>query len=333
MSSSLRIGANGNDGDILLFRGNNTSIETPTEDPSIRLDGQSGSIIGQRFRLSSSLRIGANGNDGDILLFRGNNTSIETPTEDPSIRLDGQSGSIIGQRFRLSSSLRIGANGNDGDILLFRGNNTSIETPTEDPSIRLDGQSGSIIGQRFRLSSSLRIGANGNDGDISLFRGSNTSIETPSEEPSIRLNGDTGDIILQNADCAEDFEIEILEAAEPGTVMVISDGSRLRVSSQAYDRRVVGVIAGAGQFRPGIILGRNRGTKNSLPIALMGRVNCKVEADNISIKVGDLLTTSSIPGHAMKAQYPEKAFGSVIGKALGELDSGKGLIPVLVALQ
>ena len=51
------------------------------------------------------------------------------------------------------------------------------------------------------------------------------------------------------------------------------------------------------------------------------------------IEVGDLLTTSATPGHAMKATDPLKAFGAVIGKALRPLDSGQGLIPVLIALQ
>jgi hypothetical protein len=46
-----------------------------------------------------------------------------------------------------------------------------------------------------------------------------------------------------------------------------------------------------------------------------------------------MLTTSSTPGHAMKAADPFKAFGSVIGKALMPLDEGRGLIQIIVALQ
>ena len=65
----------------------------------------------------------------------------------------------------------------------------------------------------------------------------------------------------------------------------------------------------------------------------MGRVYCKVDANHGAIEVGDLLTTSSTPGHAMKASDPLRSFGAVIGKALSDLKSGTGLIPVLVALQ
>lgn len=60
------------------------------------------------------------------------------------------------------------------------------------------------------------------------------------------------DIILANADCAEDFDISGADSAEPGMVMVLADDGGVRLSSKAYDTRVVGVISGAGQFRPGI---------------------------------------------------------------------------------
>jgi hypothetical protein len=62
-------------------------------------------------------------------------------------------------------------------------------------------------------------------------------------------------------------------------------------------------------------------------------VYCKVNADFGSIAIGDLLTTSPMPGRAMKAAEPTKAFGAVIGKALDSIDRGCGLIPILVTLQ
>ena len=52
-----------------------------------------------------------------------------------------------------------------------------------------------------------------------------------------------------------------------------------------------------------------------------------------TIKVGDLLTTSPTRGHAMGTNDAIKAFGAVIGKALRPLIDGKGLIPILIALQ
>jgi hypothetical protein len=70
-----------------------------------------------------------------------------------------------------------------------------------------------------------------------------------------------------------------------------------------------------------------------MPIALMGKVYCKVDASLAPIEVGDLLVTAPTPGHAMKAMDPSRAFGAVVGKALRPLAAGRGLIAVLVALQ
>jgi hypothetical protein len=104
-------------------------------------------------------------------------------------------------------------------------------------------------------------------------------------------------------------------------------------SSQPYDRRVAGVVSGAGNYRPGIVMDRNTSDRVRQPIALMGKVFCLVDAGYGAVSVGDLLTTSATPGHAMKAGDPQRAFGSVIGKAMRPLPEGQGLVPILIALQ
>jgi hypothetical protein len=71
----------------------------------------------------------------------------------------------------------------------------------------------------------------------------------------------------------------------------------------------------------------------SHPIALSGRVYCWADASNGAIRPGDLLTTSATAGHAMKVTNNQKAYGAIIGKAMTELKSGKGLVLVLVSLQ
>jgi hypothetical protein len=143
----------------------------------------------------------------------------------------------------------------------------------------------------------------------------------------------TGDLCLVNQDCAEDFDISGPDEIEPGTVMAIEKEGALQASECAYDQRVAGVISGAGDFRPGIILGKQQSQNKRMPIALLGKVYCRVDAGSSPIQVGDLLTTSPTRGHAMKATDPLKAFGAVIGKALRPLESGQGLIPILIALQ
>lgn len=155
----------------------------------------------------------------------------------------------------------------------------------------------------------------------------------------------TGDIQLVNADCAEDFDISEseLESIEAGTVMVLTENGSLQSSYQEYDKKAAGIVSGAKGYKPAMVLDRqqqspyhnqnDKNKKDRLPIALMGKVYCKVDATRSSIEIGDLLTTSSRRGYAMKADDPMKAFGAVIGKALGSLRDGLGMIPVLVTLQ
>jgi len=178
------------------------------------------------------------------------------------------------------------------------------------------------------------------NGDIVLY--SKGGIDSSVPQMIIESAGDVhvtrtlkidGDIILSNADCAEDFNIGADILIEPGTVMVISNEGGLFPSLHAYDKRVAGVISGAGDYKPGIVLDKQESFGIRQPVALLGKVYCKVDACYGAIEVGDLLTTSPTLGHAMKANDPLRAFGAVIGKALSPLAEGRGLIPILVSLQ
>jgi hypothetical protein len=143
----------------------------------------------------------------------------------------------------------------------------------------------------------------------------------------------TNDIILSNADCVEEFDATQSATIEPGTVMVIDEADALQQSSEAYDRRVAGVVSGAGGYKPGIVLGKQDSQGKRVSLGLLGKVVCKADARYGAIEVGDLLTTSPTPGHAMKATDPVKALGAVIGKALRPLEEGQGLVSMLIALQ
>jgi len=150
----------------------------------------------------------------------------------------------------------------------------------------------------------------------------------------VHVTGDLmvdGDVSLTNADIAEDFDVAN-PALETGTVLCVGDDERLRPCSREYDTRVVGVVCGGGDFRPGIILNRNRTEAARVPVALTGRAYCMADATSAPIRPGDQLTTSATVGHAMRAE-PSRAPGAVVGKALRSLLNGRGLIPVLVTLQ
>jgi hypothetical protein len=141
------------------------------------------------------------------------------------------------------------------------------------------------------------------------------------------------DVAIFNGDCAEEFDLTCSATVGPGTVMCLDGDGAVRPSTLPYDKKVAGVISGAGDYKPGIVLDRQSGRGNRAPLALVGKVYCKVDANYAPIGIGDLLTTSATLGHAMKAQDHAKAFGAVIGKALRALEGGQGLIPVLIALQ
>jgi hypothetical protein len=199
-----------------------------------------------------------------------------------------------------------------------------------------------FVGTSATISSHGRLALSGDEDLYLLFpknvvvsksggKSGNLSVEgSLTVEENINVKGD---VLLENADCSEDFDVIGAEAIEPGTVMVIDNEGALRASEQAYDRRVAGVISGAGDLHPSIMLDRQIERTNRLPLALTGKVYCKVDAEYSSIDVGDLLTTSSTIGHAMKVSDPVRSIGAIIGKALRPLKAGQDLIPILVALQ
>jgi len=150
----------------------------------------------------------------------------------------------------------------------------------------------------------------------------------------------TGDLFLTGADVAEQFDVADsadtahVAAVEPGTVVVLDDNGALAPCTQAYDTRVAGVVSGAGDRVPALVLDRMAGADASRrrPVAVVGKVWCQANASGEPIRVGDLLTTSGTRGHAMRAVDRDSAFGAVLGKALTPLTSGLGPVLVLVGL-
>ena len=120
---------------------------------------------------------------------------------------------------------------------------------------------------------------------------------------------------------------------QPGDVLVIDPQTpgRFLKSAEAYSSSVTGIYS----TKPGLV-GRRQTTAKSpdeVPMAMIGIVPTKVSTENGSINPGDLLVTASAPGYAMKGTDRSKMLGAVIGKALGSLDSGTGIIEVVVTLQ
>jgi hypothetical protein len=168
----------------------------------------------------------------------------------------------------------------------------------------------------------IAAGQVGRPARVSLYDGT--------QKETIRLDAAAGDIVLYNADCAEEFDAA--DEVFPGAVVVLADDGAVRNCREPYDSRVLGVVSGADGYRTGILLDRHETGRLRVPVSLMGKVMCRVDAQSVPVCTGDLLTTSASPGHAMRADR-HRAFGAVVGKALAPLPSGSGLIPVVVALQ
>jgi hypothetical protein len=151
-----------------------------------------------------------------------------------------------------------------------------------------------------------------------------------SQGTSVVLDGEKGNVVLAGGDCAEEFATHEEQTIEPGRVVVMNDVGEAVPCSQAYDKRVLGIVSGARGLKPGVVLkgGNPKGT--GAPIALTGKAYCYVDASFGAISAGDLLTTSPTRGHAMLADEQEPLTGRLVGKAMAALDKGRGLVLTFV---
>ena len=146
-------------------------------------------------------------------------------------------------------------------------------------------------------------------------------------------------VITPLSDLAEDYSSD--NDLAPGDVVCLkSEREGIVRSENPNDVMALGVISTKPGFRlNGSGEWNSEEAESRYPVALCGRVPCKVTDENGPIARGDVLTTSSTPGHAMKAKpvsvngvdfyHP----GTIIGKALEPHCCGKGAIEVFVTLR
>lgn len=163
---------------------------------------------------------------------------------------------------------------------------------------------------------------------LQLFRdGSGTRIGGEvTEVRTLRITG--------GADLSEPFAISEPQAS-PGSVLVIDTQhpGKLRLSASAYDKKVAGIVSGANGIESGISMTQLDPPVAGRNVALSGRVYVRANVSGGAVEPGDLLTTSDVAGEAMKVTNYTRAQGAVLGKAMGGLASGSGLLLVLVTLQ
>src|SRR5262249_27933794 len=234
-----------------------------------------------------------------------------------------------------------------GYLRLDNNGNVGIGTATPEPAAKLH-VAGSFLRGDGAANEQAYIGGDGIGNDVNL------GSSNPSVTDVVLWNRATSKYmnlvskaltIMGGSDFSENFDVNVATVTsseavtakvEAGLVVSIDPANpgKLQLSTQAYDRRVAGIISGAGRVNPGMMMSQP-GTlaDRQHPVALTGRVYCRVDATQGAIEPGDLLTTSSTPGHAMKVTDLAKAQGAIIGKAMTGLKEGRGLVLVLVTLQ
>ena len=241
---------------------------------------------------------------------------------------------IIGITF----SQTLNAAGVRGEAAISAGQTIGVEGVSKNSPIGtgIVGR-GSATGGYFETNGSAgnplvanNIGPAGVTGNIALFQNAGKNQARIDRNGRGFFNGGTQ---TGGADMAEAFEVENeISAYSPGDVLVISTQNDRRVEKcrAPYSTLVIGVYA----TKPGVLLTARDVEANhddTIPVGVVGVIPTKVSAENGPIRRGDLLVTSSTPGHAMKGTARENMLGAIIGKALENFDGrGTGIIQVMV---
>lgn len=196
---------------------------------------------------------------------------------------------------------------------------------------RIANQAGTTIFRIDPLSTSSIAGF------VNLSGAFGIGTATPDTDSRLDVNGLTKTVTLEitgGSDLSELFDIE--GVVQPGMLVSIDPANpgNLKPTAAAYDRKVVGIVSGAGDVRPGMVMSQ-AGTlaDGKFPVALTGRVYVMADASQGPIEAGDLLTSAALPGHAMRVGDGAAGQGAIIGKAMTSLEQGQGLVMVLVSLQ
>jgi hypothetical protein len=152
------------------------------------------------------------------------------------------------------------------------------------------------------------------------------------------VDGTEGQVMVNGTrvhDYSEVFDLADGSGLQPGSVVSASaDGKGIKLSNHSYDASVVGVLSGAGSYRPGMRIGSLEDGSAEFPVAVSGQVYVRVNGEAGSIQVGDLLVSSSVAGVAMRGADETRLTGRVVGKALqpfsGQTES---LIRMLIMLR
>ena len=165
----------------------------------------------------------------------------------------------------------------------------------------------------------IRGGGNSSTYQITVGTGSIsiTGTVTPSANVSYNLGSSTAwwstvygkAVQAQYADLAENYVADAVY--EPGTVVAFGGKQEITISTVDHDSAVAGVIS----TDPAYLM---NSLTNGLPVALQGRVPCRVQGP---VRKGQVLVTSNTPGVAQAIDNSKFVPGCVIGKALSAINT------------
>lgn len=256
---------------------------------------------------------GHDANGGGLISVRNTNAALRAEVKGQGFNGGGEFNVFDANGTKTAALWGAGASTGQGAALtLFQGNGQR--------TVLVDAEDGDNKGAKVLLYN--------HNGEVAIDLNAEVDGHSKITTDVLRING---------ADFSENFDIKpIRDGVKPGMIVCIDpeNPGRLVTSTKAYDTTVAGIISGAGGVRTGVIAG-HRGTlaDGEYPVALTGRVYCMVDASKGAVRPGDLITTSDMAGHAMKASDSMRAHGAIIGKAMTGLQQGQGLVLVLVSLQ
>lgn len=321
-------------------------INSPSARLHVKALGTENNVVPPSFRAVSEFPLQAGGSSTEYIQFEGNRMFAIKDGADAMLKLQESGGPV-----------RIGSlNAGVGDPRLIVSRNSALFTDNdlqfEDMLIHDSGNAwlGLYSDSVGNVGSGITFAEYGvtrykwgmyarttdNVGDFVVTFGTDVNPTANEKLFQIGRDGTTKVKVLEitGADVAERFPCS--EPVEAGSVVMIdaANPGQLCLARGAYNRRVAGVVSGAGDIPVGAILGNMEGLEDAPAVALSGRVWVKCDASEHAIEPGDLITTAETAGHAMKAADADRSHGATIGKAMSALAKGEtGLVLVLVNLQ
>ena len=319
-----------------------TTVGAVTNDAAGGVGSVGGSLTAGNTNIVGSLQVQGQSTFSQNVAINGNNLTVGNDLDDPntgSSSITVQSRGYAGINLYGDSQNTSGEPG--GAYIVYSTDgilNTSavmglVQGTDVDPSgTTYTGAVGNnlLVGNRSNFG--LQLGTNSNV-RMTIMNSGNVCIAVATCTKKLGVSGTIGASGTITASTTPDLAETIAAASDVEAADVVmadpNNTERVVKSDHSYNTAAVGVISdGTSSFMINSYGGSPDAALTGKPLVLAGRVPVKVSGANGAIKPGDYLTSSDIPGYAMKATQA----GPTIGKALGYFSGDTGKVLVLVNL-